>query len=161
MFATPEFWVAVSFVIFMGILVKAGAFAGIMKSLDDRSRRIAQELEDARLLHEEAKRVLADYQKRRVEAEQEAAAIVQAAKEEAQRFAAESEAKLKEFVARRTALAEQRIAQAEQQASNDVRNAAAEAAIKASEDILRSSMKGAKADAMIEAGLKDIRARLN
>ena len=161
MFATPEFWVAVAFFLFMGILAKAGAFAGMTKSIDDRSRRIAQELEDARLLHEEAKRVLADYQKRRLEAEQEAAAIVQAAREEAERFAAESEAKLKEFVTRRTALAEQRIAQAEQQASNDVRAAAADAAIKASEEILRSTMKGPKADSLIEAGLKDVRARLN
>ncbi|MBS7803293.1 ATP F0F1 synthase subunit B [Rhizobiales bacterium TNE-4] len=161
MFMTPEFWVAVAFVVFMGVVVKTGAFAGIAKSLDDRAKRIQQELDDAQALHEEAKRVLADYQKRRVEAEQEAAAIVQAAKEEAERFAAESEAKLKDFVARRTALAEQRIAQAEQQASNDVRAAAAEAAIKASEEILRSSVKGAKADALIEAGLKDVRARLN
>lgn len=161
MFATPEFWVAVAFFLFMGILAKAGAFAGIIKSIDDRSRRIAQELEDARLLHEEAKRVLGDYQKRRLEAEQEAAAIVQAAREEAERFAAESEAKLKEFVTRRTALAEQRIAQAEQQASNDVRAAAADAAIKASEEILRATMKGPKADALIEAGLKDVRTRLN
>lgn len=161
MFMTPEFWVAVAFVIFMGIVIKTGAFGGLTKSLDDRAKRIQQELDDAHALHEEAKRVLADYQKRRVEAEQEAAAIVEAAKEEAQRFAAESEAKLKDFVARRTALAEQRIAQAEQQASNEVRAAAAEAAIKASEDILRASVKGAKADALVEAGLKDVRARLN
>lgn len=161
MFATPEFWVAVAFFLFMGILAKAGAFAGITKSIDDRSRRIAHELEDARLLHEEAKRVLADYQKRRLEAEQEAAAIVQAAREEAERFAAESEVKLKEFVTRRTALAEQRISQAEQQATNDVRAAAADAAIKASEEILRATMKGPKADALIEAGLKDVRTRLN
>lgn len=161
MFMTPEFWVAVAFVIFIGIVAKTGAFGGLAKSLDDRSRRIRQELDDARALHEEAKRVLADYQKRRVEAEKEAAAIVEAAKEEAQRFAAESEAKLKDFVARRTALAEQRIAQAEQQASNEVRAAAADAAIKASEDILRASVKGAKADALVEAGLKDVRSRLN
>ena len=53
------------------------------------------------------------------------------------------------------------IAQAEQQASNEVRSAAAEAAIKASEEILRASVKGAKADALVEAGLKDVRARLN
>ncbi len=161
MFMTPEFWVAIAFVVFVGIVIKTGAIGGMGKSLDDRAKRIQQELEDARALHQEAKRVLADYQKRRVEAEQEAAAIVQAAKEEAERFAAESEAKLKDFVARRTALAEQRIAQAEQQASNEVRAAAADAAIKASEDILRASVKGGKADALVEAGLKDVRSRLN
>ena len=161
MFMTPEFWVAVAFLVFVGIVIKTGALGGIGKSLDDRAKRIQQELDDARALHEEAKRVLADYQKRRVEAEQEAAAIVAAAKEEAQRFAAESEAKLKDFVARRTALAEQRIAQAEQQASNEVRAAAADAAIKASEDILRTSVKSGKADALVEAGLKDVRSRLN
>lgn len=161
MFMTPEFWVAVAFLIFVGIVIKTGAFGGLTKSLDDRATRIQQELDDAKALHAEAKRVLADYQKRRVEAEKEAAAIIEAAKEEAQRLAAESEVKLKDFVARRTALAEQRIAQAEQQASNEVRAAAAEAAIKASEDILRASVKGAKADALVEAGLKDVRARLN
>jgi F-type H+-transporting ATPase subunit b len=156
-----EFWVAVAFVIFLGILGYYGVHNTIIAALDKRGATIKAELEEARRLKEEAQKVLADYQRKRHEAEKEAEEIVASAKIEAERFAAESKSKMEEFVARRTAMAETKIAQAEAQALADVRAAAADAAVAAAEQILRQSAKGAVAEALITQGIKDVRAKLN
>ena len=82
------------------------------------------------------------------------------AKQEAKRISVEAEEKLEEFVRRRTAIAEQRIAQAEAQAASDVRAAAAEAAVKAAEVILRGSM-DKNGPAFVEKGLAEVKSRLS
>ena len=81
-----EFWVAVAFFIFIGIVWKMGAFNALVSGLDNRGDKIRAELADARSLREEAQRVLADYQKKRQAAEAEAESIVSAAREEAERL---------------------------------------------------------------------------
>ncbi len=82
---------------------------------------------------------------------------MEAAKAEAKRVEAEAKAKLEDFVKRRTAQAELKIAQAEQQAAADVRKAAAELAVKAAGSILAS----AKGDDAFNEGLKQVKTQLN
>ena len=161
MIKEPEFWVAVAFVMFLGVLVYAGAHKKVVEALDHRSVRIKSELDEARRLRDEAGKLLAEYQRKQQEAEREAAAIVSEAKAEAERVAAEARAKMEEFVARRTKLAEAKIGQAEAQALADVRAAAADAAVTAAEKILRDTAKGQVADNLIAQGIADVKAKLN
>jgi F-type H+-transporting ATPase subunit b len=156
-----EFWVAVAFVIFAAILWKAGAFRQMTEGLDQRGKRIRAELDEAKRLREEAAQVLADYQRRRGEAEREAQEIIALAKEEAQRTADEAHQRMEDFVKRRTAAAETKIAQAEAQAMAEVRAAAADAAIRVSETILRERMAGEAAQEVISKSLADVRRKLN
>ena len=157
----PETWVAVAFVLFIGVIIYVGAHKKVIEALDHRSARIKAELDEARRLRDEAAKLLADYQRKQGEAEQEAEAIVADAKAEAERVAAESHAKMEEFVARRTKLAETKIGQAEAQALADVRAAAAEAAVSAAEQILRATSKGEIADKLVARGIQDVKAKLN
>jgi F-type H+-transporting ATPase subunit b len=157
----PETWVAVAFVLFIGVIIYVGAHKKIIEALDHRSARIKAELDEAHRLRDEAAKLLADYQRKQREAETEAEAIVADAKAEAERVAAESHAKMEEFVARRTKLAESKIGQAEAQALADVRAAAAEAAVSAAEQILRATAKGEIADKLIARGIADVKAKLN
>jgi F-type H+-transporting ATPase subunit b len=156
-----EFWVAVAFVLFIAVLFKLGAHRVIIGALDDRGARINAELEEARRVREEAQALLADYQRRRGEADREAEAIVVAAKAEAERLAAEAKAKVEDFVARRTQLAQAKIAQAEAQALADVRAAAADAAVAAAEKILSDTTKGKVGDDLIAQGIRELKAKLN
>ena len=87
MFTEAEFWVAVSFFIFVGIVWYVGGFKALFEGLDHRGKRIQAELDEAKRLRDEAAQVLADYRRRREEAEREAEAIVASAREEAQRSA--------------------------------------------------------------------------
>ena len=156
-----EFWVAVAFVIFVGILIYVGVPKMLTNALDDRAKRVRTELDEARRLKEEAQKLLAEYRAKQRQADQEAVAIIEGAKAEAERIAAESKVKMEEFVARRTKMAEAKIAQAETQAVADVRAAAAEAAVTAAERILTESVKGQVADDLIARGIGDVKAKLN
>ncbi len=157
----PEFWVAVAFVIFVGILVYVGVPKLILDALDERGKRVQAELDEARRLKEEAQKLLAEYKAKQRQADEEAAAIIEGAKAEAERIAAESKTKMADFVARRTKLAETKIAQAEAQAVADVRAAAAEAAVTAAEKILTESVKGKVADDLLTRGIGDVKTKLN
>jgi F-type H+-transporting ATPase subunit b len=157
----PETWVAIAFVIFLGVLAYLGVHKMIMKSLDDRAERIKAELDEARRLKDEAAELLAEYQRKRQAAEAEAQDIIEGAKAEADRLATEAKGRIEDFVARRTALAETKIAQAEAQATADVRSAAADAAIAAAEKILSAETKGKLAAELIAKGIDDVRKKLN
>jgi F-type H+-transporting ATPase subunit b len=161
MFAEPEFWVAVSFVILMGVFVYVGVPKTVLKALDHRAERIKAELDDAKRLKDEAAKVLADYKARSAKAEAEAQEIIAGAKAEAERIAAEAKAKMEDFVARRTKAAEGKIALAEAQALADVRAAAADAAVAAASTILAQTVKGQVADDLLTKGIADVRQKLN
>jgi F-type H+-transporting ATPase subunit b len=156
-----EFWVAVSFVIFLGVLVYAGVPRMLIDALDQRSATIKKELDEARRLKDEAQAVLAEYKRKQQEAEREAEAIVVGARAEAERLAAEAKVKVEDFVARRTKMAETKIVQAEAQALADVRAAAAEAAVAAAEKILTQTVAGKTADDLLAQGIRDVKAKLN
>lgn len=155
-----EFWVGVAFFIFVGLLWKMGAFKAIGGGLDSRSAAIKSELDQAKSLREEAEKVLAEYKKKQKEAEAEAKAIIDAAKTEAQELASEAGKRMEEFVARRTKMAETKIAQAEAQALADVRAAAADTSVKAAERILAETVKGKAQDGLIADAIKDVKARI-
>jgi F-type H+-transporting ATPase subunit b len=161
MLMETETWVALAFLVFVGGLGYIGVHRMIAKSLDDRSARIKAELDEARKLKDEAAQLLADYQRKRQEAEGEAQEIISGAKAEAERLAIEAKAKIEEFVARRTKMAETKIAQAEAQATADVRSAAAEAAVAAAEKILAQETKGKLGGDLIAKGIEDVRNKLN
>lgn len=157
-----ELWVAVAFFLFVGILVYYGVHKSIAKALDARGARIAAELDEARRLKEEAQKLVAEYKRKQREAETEAESIVSAAKAEAERLAAETRAKLEDFVARRTKMAEEKIAQAETQALADVKAFAADAAVKAAEGLLsRVAHEAGTAERLIGSAIADVKSKLN
>ncbi|MFA6967042.1 ATP F0F1 synthase subunit B [Bosea sp. (in: a-proteobacteria)] len=155
------FWVGVAFFIFIGILAYFGVPKAIVTALDSRGEKVAQELAEARRLRVEAEKLLAEYEAKRKAAESEAASIIAAANDEAKRLAAEAEAKLNDFVTRRTKSAEDKIALAETQAEAEVRAAAADAATKAAELIIRAQVGGKTGEALFAAGLTEVKAKLN
>jgi F-type H+-transporting ATPase subunit b len=157
----PEFWVAVAFFIFVGILIYAGVHRTVLQSLDQRQVRIKNELGEAHRLRVEAEQLLAEYQRKQHAAEEEAQGIVAGAQAEAERLAIEAKSKMDEFVARRTKMAETKIAQAEAQAVADVRAAAADAAVAAAEKILANAAKGKVAGDLLAKGIEDVRRKLN
>ncbi|MBB3773171.1 MULTISPECIES: F0F1 ATP synthase subunit B family protein [Ancylobacter] len=158
---SDTFWVAVAFIVFMAIVVRAGGFSSMAAKLDSRGDRIRQELEEARRLKDEAHKLVAEYKRRQREAEAEAEAIITTAKAEAERLASEAKQKLDDLIVRRTKMAEQKIAQAEQQAVADVKAAAAEAAVKAAETLLTANVVGATADRILTSAVSEVKSKLN
>jgi F-type H+-transporting ATPase subunit b len=156
-----ENWVALAFILFLGLLAYLGVHRKITDSLDQRQARIKGELDEARRLKEEAQALLAEFQRKGREAEKEAEAIIAGAKAEAERIAAEAKTRMEDFVSRRTKMAETKITQAEAQALADVRSAAADAAVTAAEKILSIAAKGDVAINLLQQGIEDVRKKLN
>jgi len=156
-----ETWVAVAFVIFVGVLAYYKVHNMLLRMLDERRDRIRAELDEARRLKDEAQALLASYRLKKEEAEQEAQAIIASAQAEAERLARETAARMEELIGRRTQMAETKIAQAEAQAVADVRAAAADAGVAAAEQILSRTVKDNVADNLLDEGVAAVRSKLN
>jgi F-type H+-transporting ATPase subunit b len=156
-----SFFALVALIIFLGIVAYAGGFKAMGAGLDSRAERIRRELDHATSLRKEAESLLAEYKQKRLDAEKEAAAIVAAAKADAEEYAAETRRKLSETLDRRAKQAEQKIAQAEAAAVKDVRNLATELAIAASQKLVAEAAKGEKAAEFIASSITAVKNRLN
>jgi F-type H+-transporting ATPase subunit b len=157
----PEFWVAVGFVVMIGIFLWMGAPTMIAKVLDDRARAIEAELAEAARLRAEAEALLADYKRKSANAEAEAAAIVTEARIDAERLAAEMRIALAAQIERRGKQAQDKIAQAEAAAMAEIRALAADAAAGAAEKIIAARMDPKRASALVEQSIKDLGGKLN
>ncbi len=159
--ADPTFWVAVSFFLFLGLVVYFKVPKLVAKALDERAETIRAELDEATRLREEAQALYAEYERRQRDAEKEAQSIITQAEAEAERLAAETKIKLDELLERRTAQAEDKIARAETLALDEVRLAAAAAAITAAEKVIGKSLTKTKSAELIDASIDELTTRLN
>ena len=155
------FFAFVGLVMFLILMVYIKVPGMIAKSLDARADQIRNDLSEAKRLREEAQQLLAEYQRKRKEAEADAARIVAAAQREAELLAAEAKAKTEEFVARRNALSEQKIRQAEADAIAAVRGAAVDLAIAAAEKVIAGRTDQAVQSDLFAQAVGEVKARLN
>jgi F-type H+-transporting ATPase subunit b len=93
-FGSTYFWQALSTLALIWLLWHYKVFHRMGAALDKRGERIAAELDEARRLRGDAEALLREYEQKRANAEKEAAAIVTAAREEAERLTREAEERL-------------------------------------------------------------------
>lgn len=156
-----SFWVLIPFLIIMGVFWKFGVHKMIASFLDKRAHKIADELDQARKLREEAQELLAQYQRRQREAEDEAKGIIEQARRDAERLAAESREKINAQIERRAKAAEDKIARAEAQAIAEVRGQIADLAIETARNIIAQRMDQGAQAALVEKAISELRGKLN
>jgi len=154
-----EFWVLVAALIFVIAVFKPAARA-ITGGLDSRAARIRGELDEARRLREEAERLVAEYRAKERDAAAEAAAIVEHAKTEAERIAAQSARDLEHALERRQRMAEERIAQAEAKALDEVRAVAIDVAIAAAREVIAAEIDERRGATLIDEAIVALPQRL-
>jgi F-type H+-transporting ATPase subunit b len=157
----PEFWVAVSFFVFLAVALYLGAHKKIASALDARAAVITKELDEAKRLRQEAEKVLADYRRKAGNATREAEAIISLANKEAEILAAETRRSIKEHFERRMRLAEDKIARAEADALREVRAAAADAAVAAAQAVIAAKLTPEAADKLVKQGIDALKGKLN
>ena len=150
-------WVLIAFLIVIGVFWRVGVHKMIAGGLDKRAQRIAAELDQARRLREEAQELLAQYRRRQREAEDEAKGIIEQAKRDAQRLAAETQDKINAQIERRARAAEAKIARAEAQAIADLRGQVADLAVEAAREIIRERMDQGAQAALVEKAISGLR----
>lgn len=122
-----ETWIAVSFVIFL-LLALRYVKPFITKSLDERSTKIRDQLEQASRLRAEAEELLKNYRIQQEALLKEAEAILVSAKQDAAVMRTQATEELKATLARRTQQAEEKVARAEAEAIGEIRKRIIDAA---------------------------------
>ena len=156
-----NFVVLIAFIAFIGLLVYMKVPGKLTGMLDARAVSIKSDLDEAKSLREEAKAILATYERRQKEVQEQADRIVSAAKDEAMAAAAVAKAELKDAIARRMIAATEQIASAEASAIRQVREQAVSIAVAAAGDVLAKQMTADAASASIDAAIAQVEAKLH
>ena len=156
-----NFVVTIAFVCFVSVVLYLGVPKMLAKMLDARADGIRAELEEARSLREEAKALLASYEKKQTEVQAQADRILEAARVEAAAAAEQAKADIVTSVARRLVAAEEQIASAEAAAVKEVRDQAIFVAVGAARDIIASQMTAADGNSLIDDAIAQVGAKLD
>lgn len=154
-------WVFLAVVLFFVALGYFGVHKKIASALDTRSDAIRSELDEARRLREEAQALLASFNRKQKEAEEQADAIIKQARHDAELMAAQARRDLSDRIERRAAQAEAKIANAEAQAIADVKGKAADLALATAEKLIRETMTTADHTALVKDGITQMGKTLN
>lgn len=156
----PAFWVGVAFIILIALVAKPVGKI-ITKALDDKIAEIQARIDEAMRLREEAQDMLAAAKRKLADAEREAQSIVEDARSSAQslriKMTEDAEASLK----RRERMAMDRIAQAEADATAEIRALTADVALEATRQILAQEVQGARAEQIVDAAIGELGSKLN
>lgn len=156
-----DFVVTLGFIVFIAVLFYFKVPSMIGGALDNRAQGIKAELDEARALHEEARSLLASYERKQREVQTQAEAIVAAAKDDAVMAAEQAKVDLEKSIARRLAAAQDQIASAEASAVKEVRDQAIIAAVAAAKSVLAKQMTAAQANKLIDASISDVGEKLH
>ncbi|RUS59907.1 F0F1 ATP synthase subunit B [Pseudorhodobacter sp. E13] len=156
-----NFIVLIAFILFIAVLLKFGVPAKVTGLLDARAAQIKADLDEARALREEAKAILASYERKKKEVQEQATRIVASAKDDAVAAAEQAKVDLANSIARRVAAAEERIASAEADAVRAVREQAVAVAVAAAGDVLAKQVTAEAASASIDAAIKQVGAKMH
>jgi len=156
----PTFWVAIAFIVFVGLMVWK-ARKPVLDGIDARAERIKAELDEAQRLREEAQKALAEYKRKQRDAAKEAEELLASARHEADLLRKQAAEDLKATLARRERAALEKITQAEAQAIQDVRTQAVDIAMAATARLLSETVDPARDQAMVDQAIRDLGQKLH
>lgn len=156
-----DFVVLIAFLLFIGVLYYFNVPTVVGGMLDKRAAGIKTELEEARALREEAQLLLASYERKQKEVQEQADRIVASAKEEAELAAEKARADLAKSLERRLAAAEDQIGSAQAAAVKEVRDQAAMIAVAAAREVIAKQMTAADGNKLIDEAIAVAGAKLH
>ena len=140
MIINASFWVAVSFFIFLGVLVYLKVPQMVNNSLSNQINDIKKELDEAENLKVTAKNLLSDYENKIDKSKKEVNEIINIAKKENEKTILEKTKKFHEIIENRKKNAELKIAQMKEAALNDIKNISVKISIDAVQHLIKNSI---------------------
>tara|TARA_B110001454_G_scaffold41366_1_gene40651 strand:+ start:815 stop:1312 length:498 start_codon:yes stop_codon:yes gene_type:complete len=134
------FWVAISFFIFLGILIYLKVPQKINNLLTDKINEIKKELNEAERLKIEAKDLLSNYENKIDKSKKETQDIINLAKEDAEKNILEKTNKFHQLIENKKKNAEQKIIQMKENALKDIKNISVNISIEAVEHLIKNSI---------------------
>ena len=159
--ANTDFVVLIAFILFIAVLVYFKVPGLLTRMLDDRAAGIRSELEEARTLREEAQSLLASYERKQKDVQEQSERIIAQAKIDAEAASELARADLAKSIERRMAAAADQIASAQASAVKEVRDMAVGIAIQAATDVIAKQMTAAEGNKLVDAAIAEVDAKLH
>ena len=154
------FWVAVSFFIFLGILVYFKIPQKIKGLLEENILNIKNQLNEAEKLKEEAKNILSDHEKKISNSKAEVKLMINKANESSEKNILRINEEFHNLMENRKKNTEERIKQMKNQALKDIKNTSVKIAIESVEKLLKNSMDKSKLDKIYLSSIEETKLAL-
>ena len=160
MIIDATFWVAVSFFLFIGVLVYFKIPDKINTALNSGINTIKNEVDDAEKLKEESKNILSEYEKKIGNAKAEVKVMLDVATDEAEKHVLKANDELHGQMENRRKNTEDRIRQMKNQALKDIKNASVKIAINSVESLLKNSLDKNKLNKIFTLSVEETKSAL-
>ena len=154
------FWVAISFFIFLGVLIYLKVPHRINSSLNDQINEMKKELDEAEKLKVEAKNLLSDYENKIDKSIKETKQIIDQAKKNSEKTILEKTKKFHQIMEDRKKNAEQKINQMKENALKDIKNISIKISMETVEHLIKNSIDKKKIEKFYSNSLGQVKAAL-
>ena len=160
MIIDATFWVAVSFFIFLGVLVYFKIPQKIASTLNDNINAIKIEVDDAESLKEESKNILSEYEKKISNAKAEVKQMIDAANDDSDKNVLKTNEEFYIQMENRKKNTEDRIKQMKNEALKDIKNVSVKISIQAVEVLLKNSLDKNKLNKIFTSSIEETKSAL-
>ena len=160
MIIDATFWVAVSFFIFLGILVYFKIPQKIKDVLNKNILNIKKQIDEAEKLREEAKNILSEYEKKISNSKAKVKLMIDNANEEVEKNILETNQEFHKMMENRKKNTEERVKQMKNQALKDIKNASVKIAIETVEKLFKNSIDKSKLDKIYLSSIEETKLAL-
>tara|TARA_B110001450_G_C17450520_1_gene411829 strand:+ start:225 stop:722 length:498 start_codon:yes stop_codon:yes gene_type:complete len=160
MIIDATFWVAISFFIFLGVLIYFKIPQKIIVALNESINLIKNEVNNAETLKEESKNILSEYEKKISNAKNEIKQMLDTATEEADKSVLKTNKEFHIQMENRKRNTEDRIKQMKNQALKDIKNASVKISVQAVEVLLKNSLDKNKLNKIFTSSVEETKSAL-
>ena len=154
------FWVAVSFFLFLGLLIYFKIPRKVQTVLNENVDNIKKQINEAEKLKEDAKNFLGEHEKKLSNSKSEIKLMIEKANDEAEQKVIKKNAEFHTLMNNRKKNTEQKIRQMKKQVFKDIKNLSVKIAINSVEKLLKNSIDKAKLDKLYLDSLEETKLAL-
>ena len=154
------FWVTISFLLFLGILIYFKIPQKIKEILEKNISKIKNQINEAEKLKEDAKNILIEHEKKISNSKNEVKEMIERANEEAEKNAIRISKDFQNLMENRKKNAQDRIAQLKNQAEKDIKNASVKIAIESVEKLIKNTLDKSKLDKIYSSSIEETKLAL-
>jgi len=154
------FWVAISFLIFCGLLVYFKIPQKVKSLLDGNIENIKNQINDAEKLKEEAKILLSDHEKKMSSSKNEIKLMIEKVNNESEKTIIKNTEEFHKLMDSRKKNADEKVKQMKNQAIKDIKNASVKITIRAVERLLKNSLDKSKLDKLYMSSIEETKTTL-
>ncbi len=160
MIIDATFWVAISFIIFVVLLIYFKIPLKVKNILDENIENIRKQVDESEKLKEEAKNKLAEYEKKIVGSKSEVQKMIRNANDEAEKNILKSNDIFHKQMEIRKKNTEDKIKQMKNQATKDLKNASINIAFESIEKLMLNSLDKSKLDKIYTQSIEETKLAL-